>query len=194
MMKAAQANQFHGLVEAQETLTEKGVQYWSVYSGIDTWQFWVIVGMLILPLIVLYKLIDRKNIFLLGFFGFAAHVLFAYTDAFGIRYGLWGYPYQALPFLPSVSLDAALIPVTIMLVFQWTLNHRVNYHLAAFVTALFFGFGFKPLLVAIGLFEKYHWVNYFYIFLIYIVLFELAYWLTRLFMRMGRDARLSAAR
>jgi hypothetical protein len=122
--------------------------------------------------------------FLIGFFGFAVHVLFAYIYVFGIRHGLWGYPYHVLPFLPSVSLDAAIIPVTIMLVFQWTIKHNKNYYLVSFVMALMFGFGFKPLLVMLGLFEKYKWVNYFLIFLIYQVLFLLGYFLTMLFMRL----------
>lgn len=46
----------------------------------------------------------------------------------------------------------------------------------------------KPLLVNLHLFEKYKWVNYFLIVLIYIVLFLVAYWLTKLFLRMHKTS------
>lgn len=177
---------FERLVSIQENLTKEGVEYWKIYSDLGTWQFWVILLMLIGPVVVIYFAIDRKNIFIVGFFGFAAHVLFAYIDIYGIRTGLWAYPYQVIPFLPSVSLDAAIIPITIMLVFQWTLKNKKNYYLYSFITAVIFGFGFKPLLTSLGLFEKYKWINYFYIFLIYMVLFLLAYLLTRIFLWMQK--------
>ncbi|WP_284641166.1 CBO0543 family protein [Paenibacillus silviterrae] len=183
-MTQTQADYFHNIVSTQERLTREGVNYWSLYSNFTTWQFWTILAMLIIPLILVYRFIDRTKIYQIAFFGFATHVLFAYTDVFGIRYGLWGYPYQVIPFLPSVSLDAALIPVAIMFVYQWTLKRGKNFHLYAVLTALAFGFGFKPLLVMFGLFEKYKWVNYFIIFLIYITLYEAAYLLTSLFSKM----------
>ncbi len=175
---------FLKLVSLQENFKNVSEKYWQIYSDPGTWQFWIILLILIVPLTVLYFVIDRKNIFVIGFFGFAVHILFSYTDAIGIRYGLWGYPYQMLPFLPSFSIDASIIPITIMLVYQWTQNHNKNFYLYAFLTSLVFGFGFKPLLANFELFEMYKWVNYFYIFLIYIVLFLLAYLITRIFLWM----------
>ncbi|MFC0211340.1 CBO0543 family protein [Paenibacillus chartarius] len=175
---------FEQLVSSQENLTHQGVAYWFAYSNFSTWQFWTNLVMLIAPLILVYLFIDRSRIYQIGFFGYSTHVLFAYTDTSGIRYGLWGYPYHVLPFLPSISLDASLIPVAIMFVYQWTLERNKNFHLYAFLTALAFGFGFKPILVMYGLFVKYKWVNYIIIFLIYLVLFEGAYMLTSLFQKM----------
>lgn len=187
-MAMDQKQQFRDIVTGQESLTRDASAYWSAYSGFDTWQFWVIAGMLLIPLIVVYKFIRRDMIFRIGFFGFTVHVLFAYTDTVGIRYALWGYPYQAMPALPSLSLDASLIPAAIMLIYQWCVTRRRSFHLYALITAGVFGYGLKPVLTAIDLFEPYKWVNYFYIFLIYIVLFELAYWLTKLFLLMQERA------
>ncbi|MFZ3578774.1 CBO0543 family protein [Virgibacillus sp. DJP39] len=183
-MDAHQREFFQKLISIQEDFTRESEQYWNMYSDLSTWQFWVIILMLVGPLVVLYFVLDRENIFLIGFFGFAVHILFAYIDATGIRYGLWGYPYQMLPFLPSFSIDASFIPITIMVVFQWTLKHKKNFYVYSFITALIFGFGFKPFLTSIGLFESYKWVNYFLIFLIYLVLFLLAYWITKIFLWM----------
>lgn len=183
-MNDQQRSFFDRLVSIQENYTKEAIEYWSKYSGLDTWQFWVGVLMLVIPLIVIFFSIDRKHIFIIGFFGFAVHMLFSYVDATGIRFGLWAYPYQFLPFLPSFSLDGAIIPVAIMLVFQWTLKHNKNFYLYATILAVIFGFGFKPLLTAIGLFEPYKWINFFYIFLIYWFLYIGGYLLTRLFMKL----------
>lgn len=188
-MNDQQRSFFDRLVSIQEKYTKEAQEYWSMYSGLDTWQFWMIVLMLVVPLIILYFVIDRKRLFIIGFFGFAVHMLFFYADAIGIRFGLWSYPYQILPFLPSFSLDGSIIPIAIMLVFQWTLKHDKNFYLYATVLALVFGFGFKPLLTAIGLFQSYKWVNYFYIFLIYLLLYIGAYLLTRLFMKWQESDR-----
>ncbi|MEK5382481.1 CBO0543 family protein [Niallia sp. FSL W8-0635] len=188
-MNDQQRSFFDRLVSIQEKYTKEAQEYWSMYSGLDTWQFWVILLMLVVPLIILYFVIDRKRIFIIGFFGFAVHMLFSYADAIGIRFGLWSYPYQILPFLPSFSLDGSIIPVAIMLVFQWTLKHDKNYYLYATLLALVFGFGFKPLLTAIGLFQSYKWVNYFHIFLIYLLLYIGGYLLTRLFMKWQESDR-----
>lgn len=188
-MEADQKAYFSDLVTTQENLTRDGIHYWTMYSHFGTWQFWVILGMLLIPLIFVYLFIDRRRIFQIAFFGFAAHVLFAYTDAFGIRYGLWGYPYQVLPFLPSISLDASIIPVAIMLVYQWTVNKQHNFYLYAVGMAVVFGFGFKPLLTSLELFVRYDWVNYFVIFMIYLVLYILAYWLTNFFLYLQKKNR-----
>ncbi|CAM4398073.1 CBO0543 family protein [Paenibacillus tarimensis] len=186
-METTRQELFEKLVALHEKLSQDSIHYWKLYSGFNTWQFWACLAIMVGPIIVIYFTIDRRRIFHIGFFGFAVHVLFAYFDASGIRYGLWGYPYQVLPFLPSLSLDAAIIPVAIMLVYQWTVKHSKNFYLYAFLTAIAFGFAFKPLLVSLNLFEMYKWVNYPFIFLIYLVLFVLAYWLTRLFLRMKRE-------
>ncbi|PZD96994.1 hypothetical protein DNH61_04930 [Paenibacillus sambharensis] len=187
-MESTRQELFEKLVTLQKELTQNAIQYWKLYSGFNTWQFWACLAIMVGPLIVIYFTIDRRRIFQIGFFGFAVHILFAYIDASGIRSGLWGYPYQVLPFLPSLSLDAAIIPVAIMLVYQWTIRHSKNFYLYAILTAVVFGFGFKPLLVYLNLFEKYQWVNYPLIFLLYLVLYLLAYWLTRLFLIMRKEA------
>ncbi|MFC4323329.1 CBO0543 family protein [Litchfieldia salsa] len=181
-MDSKQQQYFDKLTSIQENLTKETVEYWKVYSDFSTWQFWFILIMLVGPLILLFFTIDRKMIFRIGFFGFSVHILFAYIESFGIRYGFWGYPYQVLPFLPSFSLDASVIPIVSMLVYQWTINHNKSFFLYSVITAIIFGFGFKPLLVSINLFQKDDWVNYFLIFLLYLILFQLAYLMTKLFL------------
>lgn len=181
-MSDSQMDLFNKLVHSTKSLTEEYSNYWLQYSSFYTWEFWLFIFIVISMLTLLYFLIDRQRIFLIGFFGFATHVIFAYTDITGMRLGLWGYPYHIIPFLPSLSLDAAIIPISIMLVFQWVYRNQKNYYIYAFLTALFFGFVFKPILSSLNFFLKYEPITYFMIFLIYLVLFYIPYWLTKGFL------------
>src|SRR5699024_12644565 len=86
-----------------------------------------------IPLIILFFSIDKSKALLLGFFGLNYHVWFSYTNSIGVGLGLWEYPYHVIPFLPSFSLYAALVPVCFMLLYQLTLNHNKNIYLYFFL-------------------------------------------------------------
>src|SRR5699024_3640295 len=105
-------------------LSQYQIEYWHLYSYVGMWQFWVEVLMIIIPLIILFFSIDKSKALHLGFFGLNYHVWFSYTNSIGVGLGLWEYPYHVIPFLPSFSLDAALVHVFFMLIYQWTLNHN----------------------------------------------------------------------
>ncbi|WP_347551434.1 CBO0543 family protein [Pseudalkalibacillus hwajinpoensis] len=118
-----QQEHFVHILSLKKELEKTYIEYWQQFSSFSSWQFWVVLAMLLIPLIVLYFKIDRRKIFLLGFFGYSIHVLAAYTDALGIRKSWWDYPYVALPQLPgSIGIDASLIPVYFILLYQWCLN------------------------------------------------------------------------
>lgn len=65
-------NEIHGL---QAELHQFLVSYWNDYSNAGTWQFWTILFLLVLPLIILYFAVDRSRIFELFFFGFCRSFL-----------------------------------------------------------------------------------------------------------------------
>lgn len=51
----------------EQNLSRTELQYWLHYSGFNTWQFWVNILMLVIPLIVLFFAIDRKKYIFWGF-------------------------------------------------------------------------------------------------------------------------------
>ncbi|MCL7749903.1 CBO0543 family protein [Halalkalibacter alkaliphilus] len=173
----------------QEQLSQLQAEYWHQFSNLATWQFWLIfLVMCVAPLVVLYFVIDRKNIFLLGFYGFNIHIWFSYTDIFGVRQGLWGYPYQLIPFIPgNLSLDAVLIPVLFMFVYQWTLNHKKNFYIYTIGLSLFLSFIFKPILTLHHLFKLHNGINFFHLFLLYCVIFLLSKIITNIFLHMQKN-------
>ncbi|TYR81789.1 hypothetical protein FZC66_08135 [Priestia megaterium] len=171
------------ITEKQQSISQDWLTYWNNFSSFNTWQFWFLVFMFIAPLVVLYFTLDRKRAFQIGFFGFNIHVWFGYCDAFGTKQGLWNYPYQLFPFTPnSLVLDASLIPVLFMLVYQWTVNTKRNYYLYTSLLVLFLSFIFKPLLVSFNLFTLYQGVNHFHLFLSYVVIMILSKLITDIFL------------
>ncbi|WP_117169005.1 CBO0543 family protein [Paraliobacillus sediminis] len=180
----AQNEFFNEINILQEEVAKLQEEYWLTYSNIDTWQFWVMVATMILPLIVLVIAIDKTKLFLILFFTLNIHVWFAYIDSIGVRRAYWEYPYTLTPYFPfSLSLDGALAPVAFMLVYQWTLNKQKNFYLYATGLAAFFSFIFKPFLVSINLFGMNNGFNYFYLFLLYCLLFLISIGITNIFIK-----------
>ncbi|MBP1970078.1 hypothetical protein J2Z83_002194 [Virgibacillus natechei] len=173
----------------KEQVTQLEADYWYMYSNIETWEFWVMLLLFfIMPLVVLYFLIDRSKIFLLGFYGFNIHVWFGYTNSWGDRQGLWGYPHELAPFLTgNISLEATLIPVAFMLVYQWTLNNNKNYYLYTLGLTIFLSFIIKPVLTLHDLFELHKGANFLHLFLMYIGIFLFSKLITTVFIKMQKN-------
>lgn len=174
---------------AQSEVNSLQLDYWNSYSGLGTWQFWLMALLFILPLIALYLLIDKKRIFLLGFYGLNIHVWATYVDSYGARYGLWEYRYRLLPHFPfSVALDVAAFPVVFILVYQWTLNHNKNFYLYSIATAFAFPFIFIPILIKLNIYGFHNGMNSFYLFIINIGIVLLSKIITSIFLHLQTKA------
>lgn len=193
-MDKKQQEMLNQITSYQEKLSKIQIEYWHTYSNWESWQFWVmLIAMFIAPLIILYFLIDRRKILLIGFFGLNIHVWFNYINIWGVKKGLWEYPYELLPFLPgNISLDAALIPVLYMLLYQWTINKNKNYYLYMLILSAFLSFIFKPLLVLHELFKLNKGINYFHIFIAYCILFLLSKLITQIFIILQKKQKVES--
>lgn len=175
---------------AQEHAVHTFMEYWHRFSDFHTWQFWLHMAMLVVPLICVFILIDRKKALQIGFYGFNVHVWFTYIDTIGVRNSLWVYPFQAIPFIPvSFGLDAALIPVLFMLVYQWSINEKKNYYLCSIGLSLILSFIIKPIFVAMDLLVLMKGMNYFHLFLGYIIVLLLSKWIANLFLYMQKKSK-----
>ena len=183
-MVSDQQDLFHQMVKQTVHLAHLHEKYWALYSGPGTWQFWLVFLLFIIPLVILYFRIDRKKILLMGFYGFNIHVWFGYIDYIGTNHGWWNYPYHLIPFLRSFVLDGSLIPITFMLVYQWTINHKKNYYLYSFLTAAVLAFIFKPILRVLGLFTVE--VRYVDLFLVYCIVLIFSRIITSFFLYISK--------
>jgi len=182
-MSGDQWKEYDHIREVLKSYSVDSREYWTSYSHMGTWQFWVCVALLVVPLVVLYFAMDRKRALQLGFFGFNVHIWFIYIDHIGVMHGKWGYPFKVFPFAPiSFVLDASLVPVTFMLVYQWVLHRRKNQYLVFTLLCAAFAFVLKPIMVEFDFFRMSDGMNYIYLFLLYIVLMLLSVWITVLFL------------
>lgn len=157
--------QFDEIVHLQKEANHKLTTYWQENAIYASFEFWVMFGFLLIPLLILFFKIDKTKIFLIGFFGYSFHVVFGYTDQFGRNMGFWNYPYPLVPAIPGLAIDSSLVPVIFMLIYQWSVNKEKNYYLFATLAAALFCFLFKPLLVSLGLFKLYGNSTYLHLFL-----------------------------
>lgn len=185
-MKERQQEYLEQIRNFSKKTTDLSTQYWKEFSDFDSIQFWFILSVLIIPLIVLIWKIDRKKMFLLGFFGLNYHIWFAYANAGGIRLGKWEYPYEIIPMMPSFSLDASLIPICYMFVYQWILNHQKNFYFYAICLSAAFAFIMKPILVHFHFFHMFDSINYFILFLFYIGIAIMSKLVTNIFGKMQK--------
>jgi hypothetical protein len=197
-MTAEQAKFFEQLNHLQEKLTDSWMTYWQRYSSLDTWQFWLLLFMLLAPLIVLFFFIDRSKILQIGFYGFGIHVWMSKLDESAIAFGMWNYRYLMIPFLTaSFALDAAFTPVAFMLLYQWTLNRNKNYYLYATGLCLFLAFLFRPSLATFGIIYVKKTSYYFILFLFDAAAMLISKWTTDIFLYLGskrsKDAQEQAA-
>ncbi|HZG17672.1 MAG TPA: CBO0543 family protein [Candidatus Bathyarchaeia archaeon] len=171
------------LYELGQKITDKLIEYWWQFSSFDSWQFWVTLAMLVVPLIVLYFLIDRSQVFKIGFFGLCVHIVTTYADLTGWRLGYWDYPYFAIPLFPvALGLDSSLIPVVFMLLYQWVTEKNRNFYLYAVILAALFAFGLKPLMNTLDLFRLHKGLSFLELFLyVYVPIIFLSKWLFNTF-------------
>jgi hypothetical protein len=189
-MGTGQKEMLDKITELQEHLSKVQIEYWLLYTNLTTVRFWIVFLMFVIPLIVLYFRIDRKIIFLLGFYGFNVHIWFSYINIWGVKQGYWDYPYELLPFIPgNISLDSSLIPVLFIFVYQWCLNRNKNVHLYSLALIAFLSFGFKPLLVAVDLFRLNKGLHPIHIFILYCIMYIFSQLITYLFLKMQEGSR-----
>lgn len=190
-MKDQQSEMLHDIAEVREKATHMFIDYWNTYSAIDAWQFWVIlICFFVLPLLVLYVVIDRKKIFLIGFYGFNINVWMNLLDTIGLQLNLWTHAYAIIPFSPTgFSANAALMPVVFMLVYQWTLNHNKNFYLYSLFAAMFFSLILVPLRVSLVNLEFHKGVNYFHVLIAYTGVFLFSKLVTSVFIYMQKANR-----
>lgn len=172
----------------QRHLSHDWFNYWKEYSSVESWQFWFEVVLFIIPLIVIFLKIDRTKAFQIGFFGFNIHVWLGYIDSIGTKQGYWEYPYQMFIFMPnSVVLDASLVPVLFMLLYQWILHNQKNYFFYMFLLSAILSFIFKPLLASLNMLKFYQGTNYFHLFLGYVVIIVLSKFITDIFLKIQKS-------
>ncbi len=155
--------------------------YWKEYSSYGTWQFWLTVFLMVMPLLLLFFTVDRKRLFEVFFFGYTVHIIWIYIDIILERNGLFVHKFFLTPLLPyALNMTASALPVGYLLVYQYCTNHRKSYILYSIVLSVFFAFGFATIEELIGTVEFHKGMNQLYLFFIDLGIAFIAYIFTRI--------------
>lgn len=149
--------------------------HWQQYE-LFTWQWWFLLGLLIIPWLVWWKLVDRARTGIILVYGF--YIIFVVTlmDATGSVLQNWLYPITLLPVFPfTIGLDWGILVVMQMLIFQYFTCWK-EFLIAEFSVAAFMAFIGEPIAEWMGIYCALHWYHH-WSFPIYLMMAVIGKWL-----------------
>ncbi|MEH7237996.1 CBO0543 family protein [Bacillus sp. JJ1562] len=183
-MNTSHLEQFEKAVKLREESTQTFIDAWKEYFVFYSFEFWLIVAIFLVPLIILYFKIDRSNILLIGFFGYSINFIGSMINLFGVNRAFWNYPIPMIPAAPSIAYDTSLVPVTFMFIYQWSLNKNKNYFILALLASIIFSFLVEPLFIRMNLFKLYPGITHVHRFFCFIGISIIAWVITTIFLKM----------
>ncbi|WP_026580853.1 CBO0543 family protein [Bacillus sp. J33] len=160
------------ITEANKMITE------ATYNAfLFTWNWWIALGMLVIPWILWGVFRKKDSSSRLLFAGFIVMILSSILDSYGVDRGKFAYPVKVIP-LPTLSYSFrySMVPVTIMFLLQY--KPHLNPLIKAILFAGFSAYIGMPLMAMIHLYKKVDWA-YTYSFFILFSLFMIAHWFSR---------------
>lgn len=153
------------LLETRKTSSELSLEHW-LYAELNTWQWWLSLGLTILPWVIWWKLCDKKRVFEILGFGLFIIMIAVFIDVAGSELVLWNYPRRLLPIVPRLwPFDFTIAPVTFMLLYQYFPKWK-SFLIASALISGVLAFIAEPLLVLLKLYELITW-KYIYSFPVY---------------------------
>lgn len=164
----AESPSLEQVLDAQNKYMELEHLHWRKYE-LFTFQFWLLVAMLILPWLIWWKLVDRKRLLEILIYGLLISTIATVLDEVGCQLNLWEYRIDLEPLFPRlIAMNFAMLPVWYMLVYQYFTKWK-PFIIANIISATIFTFIGEPLFVRLGIYEVIKW-KHIYSFPIYIIL------------------------
>ena len=156
------------LLKTKQMYNQLSTEYWFMYE-VFTWQWWLGVATVVLPLLLWWKLVDRRRILEITVFGMLVNISSIFLDIIGTELVLWNYTIRILPQLPLLfPVDFILLPIIYMLIYQRYKAWK-QFLFASTIAALALAFGAEPLAVYIKQYQLISW-RFIYSFPIYIMI------------------------
>lgn len=156
------------LIDKHHDNVKQDIHNW-LNNELFTWNWWILVGFTLIPLIIWIKVVDRKRILEFLLVWSLVIIPTSYLDAIGIDLKYWVYPVQFLPITPrAIPFDIFMVGITYMLLYQFFSKWR-TYLIALLIMALTFAFIGEPISHLLNLVYYIKW-KYYYSFLYYLVL------------------------
>jgi len=167
--------QLYQLLEQEARSNKKYIQIWTSHI-LFTWQWWVQLALVIVPIVVWILLRKRNCTNRLLYVGFFVFIITSWLDFTGNSFMLWYYPYKLVPTHPPIFPWESFIIVEVLLLLQYKSTFSPWLKAIAFATVnSFIG---EPLAHGLGLYIPLHW-RYIYSFPIYIVIYLITHYMAR---------------
>lgn len=160
--------------EIQLQLTS--LQYSQWLGALFSYQWWLLLLVLIGSWVLWWKLVDKKTVFETLTFALVVMLLGTTLDVYGVKLGLWCYPIKIFYLNPGlITGDWALPPVLKSLAYQRFPDWN-RFIIALIIISAGLAFIGEPLLSWTGVYVLYRW-HYAYSFVVYILGTIFAKWL-----------------
>ncbi len=159
---------FSKLIQLKYQYNQAQLDNW-IHDDLHKWTWWLNLVAVIVPILILRKIIDRKRLLEILVFGFLVALFATFLDAIGTSLMLWDYPDRFLPISPRLlPVDFIAIPFIFMLIYQYCLSW-LKFLIIDIIVAFIFSFVLEPLLVWLNLYIMLNW-HYYWSFPIYIAI------------------------
>ena|SRR5699024_2715685 len=156
------------LYEAQQYYFDVTYDRW-INDVLFTFNWWFLLLILIVPLFIWWKWVDKTRIMEIVLVGLLIGILATFLDLTGIFLSVWTYNYTLIQFFPSFNpVNFSLLPVSYMLLYQWVPQWKWFIILLTFAAA-FGAFLAEPLFIWMHIYDQ-TWWKHIYSFLIYIAM------------------------
>ncbi len=160
--------------------------YWE--SEIFSLTWWISIALIILPIIIWWKVADKKRLLELSVFGLLVNVVATLLDIGLSDHMFWEYPIHVIPqtalFLP---VDYIILPVIGTILYQ-KCPKWLPFLLASTIASAILSFACEPLAVYIRMYRLITW-RCIYSFPIYIAIFALMKFITGKVVAKTKSAR-----
>jgi hypothetical protein len=153
------------IIELKRSLLQLSIQHWLNYE-LFTWQWWAKFIYMIVPIIIWYKLLDRKRISEIVSYGLLVSLILTILDVIGFNFVLWEYPIRSLPIGFFIINDVVFLPIVYMLFFQYYSEWK-SFIVANIFLSIVGSFIVEPLYILMGTYKELTW-RHTYSFFLYV--------------------------
>lgn len=147
---------FEEVYNIQSAADQAGRDFW-FDSVVFTYQWWLLVALIIIPFVLWWKIVDRKRLFEITTYGLFVALLAGLLDAIGVELDAWDYKYDLIPLLDVfIVYDVSILPISYMLLYQYFQTWR-SFLIAHIVLSFAFAFIAEPLLVWLDIYQLMEW-------------------------------------
>ena len=160
------------IIQLKIKLRDLALQHYAQHE-IFSWTWWIDVVLIIVPLILWWRIVDRNRLLNICVFGLIVNMIATFLDVTGTLYAFWEYPVYTLPHIPlMLPVDYVIVPVVGMVIYQKFAKWIVFILVCILASALMSFIG-EPIAVLIRMYKLITW-RYIFSFPIYIVIYIVA--------------------